>query len=389
WQIACPRLDPQPLPPGLVALDSEEGRARRERATAIADLQPLLDAFQAQEKASWCGVASQAIALSVLRGAPVSQSEVFSPEAAAVRTWWRVTLTGMPLGELAQMLRANGAPTRVSYASDLDVDAFRDRLVHNLERAGDLALVNYSREPLGQGRGGHISPVAAWDADSDSFLVLDVNAWRWPPVWVGAADLFAATRAIDEESGRSRGVVLISPPPPAELPELADLCDQLHELVGPVVKTGDQYFWEIERPAVTGIALGSEGAPLRVEVASINGGFGTWSQERTLVDPTDEALRDARLPADALRGLVRLATTAGVAQIARWPVMIPDTHHGWPGLVVRDDVAVRRGDAWWVCLDERSEQLPPEDHRPARAGLACAPVGDPERWWRCQGEGVP
>ena len=45
-------------------------------------------------------------------------------------------------------------------------------------------IVNYLRRTLGQERGGHISPLAAYDADADRFLILDVSRYKYPPVWV-------------------------------------------------------------------------------------------------------------------------------------------------------------------------------------------------------------
>jgi hypothetical protein len=44
--------------------------------------------------------------------------------------------------------------------------------------------VNYQRGALGQKESGHISPLAAYNAASDRFLILDVAAYKYPPVWV-------------------------------------------------------------------------------------------------------------------------------------------------------------------------------------------------------------
>ena len=72
-------------------------------------------------------------------------------------------------------------------------------------------LVNYLRRAIGQERGGHISPLAL-DADTDRFLILDVSRYKYPPVWVGAAEVFAAMNTIaDHDSdNKTRGYVLIS-----------------------------------------------------------------------------------------------------------------------------------------------------------------------------------
>jgi hypothetical protein len=62
-----------------------------------------------------------------------------------------------------------------------------------------------------QGRGAHISPLAAYDADTDRFLILDVSRYKYPPVWVVAAELFAAMNTTDTDNqDRTRGFVLLS-----------------------------------------------------------------------------------------------------------------------------------------------------------------------------------
>lgn len=57
---------------------------------------------------------------------------------------------------------------------------------------------------------GHISPLAAYDKVGDQFLILDVSRYKYPPVWVKAADLFAAMNTIDaDNSTRTRGYVIV------------------------------------------------------------------------------------------------------------------------------------------------------------------------------------
>lgn len=205
--ISNPAHDPAPLPAGLIPLESAEGQRLRASAAAAADLEPLLGAFQTQEKRSWCGVASQAMVLTVLRGRPVTQASVFTPEAAAVRGWWRVSFGGMPLDVLGAMMTAHGLDVEVMHAESSSASAMRSRIAKNLADPSNLMLVNYSRAGLGQGDGGHISPLGAYDAGSDRVLVLDVAAYRWPPVWVELDRLFAAMNTVDGESGRTRGIV--------------------------------------------------------------------------------------------------------------------------------------------------------------------------------------
>jgi hypothetical protein len=61
------------------------------------------------------------------------------------------------------------------------------------------------------GKGGHISPLAAYDAKADRFRILDVARYKYPPVWVKASDLFDAMNTTDAANGnRTRGYVLVA-----------------------------------------------------------------------------------------------------------------------------------------------------------------------------------
>lgn len=46
-------------------------------------------------------------------------------------------------------------------------------------------------------RGGHFSPLGAYHAPTDSFLIVDVAKYKYPPVWVGADTLFTAMATVD------------------------------------------------------------------------------------------------------------------------------------------------------------------------------------------------
>jgi hypothetical protein len=116
----------------------------------------------------------------------------------------------MSLVQLRDLLRAHGLDVRLVHASDSDVDAFRTLAVTNLETAGDFLLANYQRAKLGQERVGHISPIAAYHAASDRFLLLDVAAHKYPPVWVTTAALWSAMNTVDSSENRTRGFIIVS-----------------------------------------------------------------------------------------------------------------------------------------------------------------------------------
>ncbi|MCV3216990.1 phytochelatin synthase family protein [Plectonema radiosum NIES-515] len=50
----------------------------------------------------------------------------------------------------------------------------------------------------------------ASNEQTDRFLILDVSRYKYPPVWVKAADLWKAMSTTDSESGKTRGFVFVS-----------------------------------------------------------------------------------------------------------------------------------------------------------------------------------
>jgi hypothetical protein len=62
---------------------------------------------------------------------------------------------------------------------------------------------------IGETGGGHGSPLAAFDAASDSALLLDVARYKYPAVWVPVAQLYAGAQAVDSVSRLSRGLVIV------------------------------------------------------------------------------------------------------------------------------------------------------------------------------------
>ena len=96
--------------------------------------------------------------------------------------------------------------TQIQYAGD-----FRAAARDYLSSKDHFVLVNYLRKAIGQQIGGHISPLAAYDANADRFLILDVARYKYPPVWVKASDLFDAMNTTDAvNDNMTRGYILVS-----------------------------------------------------------------------------------------------------------------------------------------------------------------------------------
>lgn len=203
-----PAYEPLPLTAELIPLMSVEGQGLIQDNPYLADYHALRKYFESQLRPAWCGVASSVTVLNALAEQPrYSQNGFFSEATASVRSEWQVTLGGMNLDELAGLLRAHGVDARAIHASEITIDKFRQTAMSNLATPGDYLLVNYSREPLGQGAYGHISPIAAYDLETDRFLVLDVTTYHYPPVWVETTTLWRALETMDSSSGLSRGFV--------------------------------------------------------------------------------------------------------------------------------------------------------------------------------------
>ncbi len=81
-------------------------------------------------------------------------------------------------------------------------------LKKNLSEADNYVVANYSRSELKQPGSGHFSPVAAYDEKSNSFLILDVNPFGGPWVWVDAQDLVNALNTFD--TVENRGLLFLS-----------------------------------------------------------------------------------------------------------------------------------------------------------------------------------
>lgn len=209
--LGAPPTELLELPADLIPLDSDAGQALLAGSEAIADYEQLQANFVAQSRKAYCGVASAVMALNAAGATPVplDQRSIFAHPSVDIHPL-KVSFLGMSLREFGELLRAHEAEVSVVHASSTDVDAFRRTLRANLGRTGDYLLINYGREHIGQARSGHISPIAAYHAPSDRLLILDVAAYRYPPVWVRVQDAWDAMNApLNPETTITRGFVIV------------------------------------------------------------------------------------------------------------------------------------------------------------------------------------
>ena len=231
---------------GLVPFASDEGLRRLARADARRGFAALANQFEAQLNGAFCGPTTAAIVLNAARGRsadlprdhdrlregdlkniPPGMDPIvprYTQDNVIARgTKTRAQVLGEPLvidgktkrdfgyqlRQFDEMLRANGLVTRAVVVDDrMADDTVRGELIAALNRPDTYAVINYRREAVGQKGGGHISPLGAYDAASDSFLVLDVNpaaaSWAWMPT----STLVRGMRTFD--TLENRGYVIVS-----------------------------------------------------------------------------------------------------------------------------------------------------------------------------------
>jgi hypothetical protein len=211
-----------PLPGNLTDLSSDEGEKFFLESSALAAYFPIADNFVTQKTQAYCGVASIVMVLNAV-GAPApstpeyqpyhvfTQDNVLDERTEAVLPQAVLARQGMTLDQLGGLLALHPVTVEVHHAADGGLDAFRAAARDYLAAKDRFVIVNYLRKAIGQQTGGHISPLAAYDAKVDRFLILDVARYKYPPVWVKASDLFDAMNTTDASNdNKTRGYVLIA-----------------------------------------------------------------------------------------------------------------------------------------------------------------------------------
>ncbi len=211
-----------PLPETLVAASSDIGEALLVDADAREAYFPLVNSFVTQQNQAFCGVASTVMILNAMElPAPAvpaydpyrtfTQDNVLTPETEKIIPLELIKKQGITVDQLAGMIGTFPVTVKLSHAADSSVDTFRAEARAALATPGHFVIINYLRKAIGQEKGGHISPLAAFDKETDRFLILDVARYKYPPVWVRTADLFNAMNTTDKDNDNlTRGYIVIA-----------------------------------------------------------------------------------------------------------------------------------------------------------------------------------
>ena len=217
------RAQTLPVAENLINFNSAEGEQLLIESEARQDYFPLSIQFVSQDNLAYCGVASIVMVLNAL-SIPAPEAPEFrtyrvftqenffnKPQTQKVMTAEAVSRGGMTLEQLGKLLESYPVKASVYHGGDVTLEEFRTLVVKNLQEKDNFVLVNYLRKAIGQERGGHISPLAAYNQETDRFLILDVSRYKYPPIWVKAEELWQAMKTVDAASGKTRGFVMVSP----------------------------------------------------------------------------------------------------------------------------------------------------------------------------------
>ncbi len=207
-----------------VYLSTPAGAERFGRSAVNASGLSIVRYAETERRQTFCGPTSLAIVMNSLGindPTPASlypfhlatQDTVFTPQNLAIRSYEDVEKSGMTLDQLARFATNLRMSASALHAADLSAADLRGRLIAAIGQPNSRVIVNFFRGTFGQEGEGHFSPLVAYDAGSDSFLILDVARYKYPPAWASFKDLDASMRTVDPSTGLSRGALIVTRSP--------------------------------------------------------------------------------------------------------------------------------------------------------------------------------
>jgi hypothetical protein len=203
-----------------VYLPTPAGTERFGRSAVNTSVLKVFSYAETERRQTFCGPTSLAIvmnSLGVNDPTPASlfpyhlatQEAVFTPANLAIKSFEEVEKSGLTLDQLAKFATNLKLSASALHATDLSAADMRARLIAAIGHPDTRVIVNFNRASLGQEGQGHFSPLVAYDPASDSFLILDVARYKYPPSWVNSQDLDISMRTVDHTSGLSRGALIV------------------------------------------------------------------------------------------------------------------------------------------------------------------------------------
>ena len=112
---------------------------------------------------------------------------------------------GLNLQDFAKILKIHKINSKIFYQQNVskqDLERFREIVKKILIDKNNFLIANFDGKVFGNKTGGHISPIVAYDENSDSLLVLDVALHKNPWYWVDLTEMVKAMNTKDGDNFR-------------------------------------------------------------------------------------------------------------------------------------------------------------------------------------------
>ncbi|KTD06970.1 hypothetical protein A8135_06475 [Legionella jamestowniensis] len=178
----------------------------------------LIENYTSQKNQVYCGIASAVIILNSLETIPDSllfdkyyfftQENVFLSDFKNKKFMDEIYKHGITLDKLGEMLKEKKVDVIIKHASSKGYFNF----IHDIENTlhhQNFIIVNFFRPKINQEGGGHFSPIAAYNKNKNSVLILDVARYKQKPFWINADRLWKSMNTLDKRAHKSRGYLII------------------------------------------------------------------------------------------------------------------------------------------------------------------------------------
>jgi hypothetical protein len=186
----------------VIYVDSDVGAALFDSADVKGHFWTLCRYFISENFLTYCGIASSVTVLNSLG--------IEAPDSPQIYPYRMFTQDNIFTDEVLHHRRPleveKGGNTLEQLASIVGVFNVRVDALKSPERR---VIVDFNRQALHQKGSGHFSPLAAYHAGEDRFLLMDVARYKSPPCWVKAEVLYKALASIDSVSQKSRGFLIV------------------------------------------------------------------------------------------------------------------------------------------------------------------------------------
>lgn len=209
------------LPKEATSLNTPQGQEMLLSSEYKNDYFKLASYFVTQQTPAYCAIASSVMVLNALGVKPpvdqtyyplglFTQTNIFTPSVLKFLTPGLVNYQGTTLDQATKLLKSFNVDAKSFYANQTSFDKFMTVALKALQSNNQYLIANFDRTKLGEKGSGHFSPIAAYNAKTDSFLIMEVSRYKYPPTWVKAKTLWEAMDTTDSTTKLKRGFIIIS-----------------------------------------------------------------------------------------------------------------------------------------------------------------------------------